>query len=272
MTPDQQTAFNNALYDGISRKDMDMIKLALDRGANPNLLLFAAIDYKKTMGDRFHAAAGYRHNVASWFKNGFHDMLHEEREVTFKEYGVADMRLDWARTAFAAGADANATRDWQDRPWGAAHWLHSTFDKGLMDCLIENGFKVDTPDPNNNTLLMKAVTDKKPELVEYYLSKWADPMQPCGENNDTFPLQALEQSDGFKKSVKAKLLTEMMRHVKKPKAAPAPVVQPATPPPPPAPVEPENNVVAPEKASFAKTEHHAQAQEKVQQPKHGFAL
>jgi hypothetical protein len=42
LPADQQAAINDALTAGIARKNTDLIKLALDKGANPNILLFAA--------------------------------------------------------------------------------------------------------------------------------------------------------------------------------------------------------------------------------------
>lgn len=225
LKPDQQTAFNDALFTGVARKDIEMIKLALQNGADPNLLLFEGITYKKTMGDGWNG----RDTVA--------------------------MRLEWMRTAVNAGADVNTTRDYEQKPWAAVHWLHDRFNDRLMSYLLDNGVKVDTPDPKGNTLLQRAVDDGKAALVEYYLSKGADPMQACGEKQDTFPLQTLQRSDKFKKDVKAKLLMLMMKKVKPP-PQPAPVVVAPKPEPKPKSAPPQEEaprmIPAPEPATFIK--------------------
>lgn len=173
---------------------MDMIKLALDNGAEPNILLFAGIDFKPTWKDKFNYSAPW-------------------------QFG-----LDWVTTAVEYGADVNATRNnTEGKPYAALHWAFENFNKDVSDFLIEKGAPVDTPSPFSNTPLMRSVTDGNADLVVYYIEKGADPMRPCGEKKDTFPLNALEASDKFKPNKKAELVTLMMQHTKPAAETPAAV-------------------------------------------------
>jgi len=245
LKPDQQTAFNDALFTGISRKNIEMIKLALQNGAEANLLLFEGITYKKTLRD-------------SW-----------------NERDTVAMRLEWMKTALANDADVNALREGGDKKsWPAAHWLHDNFNDRLMTYLLDNGVKVDTPDPNNNTLLQRAVNEGKAQQVEYYLSKGADPLQPCGEKLDTFPLQALQRSDKFKKDTKAALLMLMMKKVKPP-PQPSPVLAVIKPEPKPAPPpkkEEPRMIPVPEPATFIKKDDPEPEPQPAQPSRKSFAI
>lgn len=186
LTAQQQSAFNDALLSGIKDKDMTVIRLALDNGAEPNLLLFAGIEYKKTWKDDFSAAAG---------TEGF--------------------GLQWVKMALEAGADVHARQnDNKGVGWEAIHWAQSNFIPEISDVLIEKGASVDTPSPYNATTLMNAVTNGHAEQIRYYLEKGADPMRPCGENKDSFPFKALQDSVKFKKGAKTELLTLMMQKAK----------------------------------------------------------
>ena len=197
LTKQQLSAFNAALETGIERKSMDMIRLALDNGAEPNILLLAGVDFKPTWKDKF--------NYADPWKFG----------------------LDWVTTAVEYGADVNVTRNDKKKPYAALHWSYVNFNKNVADFLIDHGASVDTPSPNGNTPLMRAVSDGDADLLKYYLGKGADPMFACGEKKDDFPLKALQGSDQFKPAKKAELIMLMMQQVKQ-KSAP-----PETPPAPP---------------------------------------
>lgn len=194
LNSQQQSAFNNALQTGIREKDMNVIRLALDNGAEPNLLLFEGINYKQTWKDSFNS----------------------------NTFG-----LDWVKAAIGAGADVNAKKHGGgDVDWPALHWAEDNFNDAISDLLIDKGAPVDTPSPYNDTPLMRAIGKGKEELVRYYLNKGADPMCPCGEKKDTFPLKALEDSDKFKKGPKKDLLLLMMRKVKQKAETPEPAPPP----------------------------------------------
>lgn len=197
LSSQQQLAFNNALETGIQEKDMDVIRLALDNGAEPNLLLFAGVSYEPSWKDNFNEAAG---------TSGF--------------------GFEWVKAAVEADADVNAKKFGGGKvEWPAIHWAVDNFNKPVMDYLIEKGASVDTLSPYNDTPLMRAVGKGSEELVRYYLEKGADPMCTCGEKKDSFPLKALQDSDKFKKGVQKALLVLMMQHVK----APTPLAPPEAP-------------------------------------------
>ena len=202
LSPEQKSAFNNALETGIQEKDMDVIRLALDNGAEPNLLLFAGINYKASWKDSFNSAAG-----------------------------LSGFGFEWVKMALEAGADANAKKFGGGKvDWPAIHWAVDNFNKEVMDLLIEKGASVDTLSPYGDTPLMRAIGKGNEEYVRYYLEKGADPMAVCGEKKETFPLKALQGSDKFKKGPQKALLVLMMQHVK----APQPPVAPEAPKPEPA--------------------------------------
>lgn len=200
LKPEQQSAFNNALQTGIREKDMSVIRLALDNGAEPNLLLFEGVTYKQTWKDSFNC----------------------------NTYG-----LDWVKAAVEAGADVNAKRrGGGDVDWPAIHYAEDNFNEAVLNHLIGQGAPVDTPSPYGDTPLMRAVGKGDEQHVRYYLDKGADPMFPCGEKKDTFPLKALEDSDKFKKGPKTALLLIMMQKVKEKSESPppeAPAPSPAKP-------------------------------------------
>jgi hypothetical protein len=185
LSPEQLSAFNDTLRAGIEQIDANLINLALKNGADPNLLMFAGIAYKPI-----------------WLERVLDD--------------IPSLGLVWVQLAVQSGADVNATNpaltDDKDRPHTAMHWAYKNFNAPITDFLIATGASVDTPSAYNNTPLMRAVDDGKPELVSYYLKKGADPMRPC--EGTVFPLQALQQSDKFKAGKKAKLLALMMEHVR----------------------------------------------------------
>jgi hypothetical protein len=181
LSSQQQSAFNNALQTGIQEKNMDMIRLALENGAEPSLLLFAGLQYKPTWKDSFN---------------------YDEPK---KKVG-----LEWVKTAVEYGADVNTTKDHQKKAWHAIFWANDE-NSYVLDFMFEKGVAIDTPNPSGNTLLMSAVLDGKEAMVRYYLDKGANPMQPCGEKGETFPLKALQESEKFKKGKKNELLMLMMK-------------------------------------------------------------
>jgi hypothetical protein len=190
LTSQQQSAFNNALQTGIREKDMDVIRLALDNGAEPNLLLFAGLNYKQTWKDTFNAAS----------------------------HGI-----EWVKAAVDAGADVNAKKHGGgDVDWPALHWAEDNFNTEVLDFLIDRGTPVDTPSPYGDSPLMRAIGKGDETHVRYYLGKGADPMLPCGEKKDTFPLKALEDSGKFRKGPKKALLLLMMQKVKEKAESPPP--------------------------------------------------
>ncbi|MEZ0223782.1 MAG: ankyrin repeat domain-containing protein [Alphaproteobacteria bacterium] len=192
LTAQQQSAFNTALQTGIQRKDMDMIKLALNNGAEPNILLFAGIDFKATWKDKFNYTTPLQ------------------------------FAIDYVKTAVEYGADVNAIRtNAEKKPWPALHWVFSNFNQEVSDYMMEQGAPVDTPSPFGHTLLVYAIFNGNSDLVKYYLEKGADPMCPCGENKETFPLKILQDSDKFKPNKKAELVTLMMQHIKPAAETPA---------------------------------------------------
>src|SRR5262249_2655986 len=153
LTPQQQSAFNDALLSGIQDKDMDVIRLALDNGAEPNLLMFAGMDYKSSWKDAFNAAAGTK---------GF--------------------AYEWVKMAVEAGADTKATKLGGDKKgWAAMHWAFLNFNSDIIDYLVEKGESIDTPSPYNDTPLMRAIDDGKADQIRYFLGKGADPMCACGK-------------------------------------------------------------------------------------------
>jgi hypothetical protein len=199
LTPQQQSAFNNALQTGIQEKNMEMIKLALDGGADAKILLRAGIQFKLRLRDNFN--------------------------LNYAE----DIGLTWMKTAVEAGADVNAAfPDTKGVNWHALHWARSDFRENISSFLIEKGAPIDAPTPGGWTPLMCAVDAVKEDQVRFYLGKGADPLAPCGEKKDTFPLKRLQESDKFKKGVKNTLLMLMMEQAKKrPEPAPeAPVPDP----------------------------------------------
>ncbi len=185
LSNDQKSAFNNALNLGVSRQDTAMMRLALENGAEPNILLFAAIDFKPRWRDYFN------------------------------DENAGDTGIGWAKLAVEFGADVNASRnDDKKQPRAAVHWLYDNFNPKFMDYVLGQGAGVDTVSPYNNTMLLRAVTDAKPDMIEYFLNKGANPMQVCGNDKDRdFPLHVLEKSDKFKAGKKAELIMLMMKHV-----------------------------------------------------------
>lgn len=199
LTPDQQKAFNKSLRNGIERKNMEMIKLALDNGAEPNILLFAGIDYKPTFSEKFNDA------------------------------NPMARALEWVQVAVEYGADVNATRNNDNKkPYPALHWNYTNFNAEIAAFLIEKGAAVDTPTPFGNTPLLRAISDGQVKQAEFYLSKGADPLKPCGEKGDNFPLKELQNTDKIKPKHKPALEMLMMQHTKpQPPAAAAPAPEPA---------------------------------------------
>jgi ankyrin repeat protein len=185
LNPEQQSAFNDVLREGIDQQNIDMIKLALEKGAEPNILMFAGIAHKlPSLWERF---IGDNHGLV------------------------------WVQLAVQFGADVNATNpalleETTGKPYTAIHCAYQNFGEDITDFLIAKGASVDTPSPPNNTPLMRSVFFGNTVLVRYYLSKGADPIRLC--NGNLFPLKALQASDKFTKEQKAELLTLMMEHVR----------------------------------------------------------
>lgn len=183
---------------GMAQENMGMISLALDKGADANTLLFAGISRGRPLGEHLKD-----------FFNALNDTNSKDQKAS----------LSWVTTAISHGADVNASQ----KGWPAIHWAHGMFNKDIMDVLIQAGATVDAPSPQG-TPLMRAVTDGKAKLVEYYLNHGADPTCLCGPKGN-FPMRALERSDNFMKGKKASLLLMMMQNMPgaKPDAAPSPV-------------------------------------------------
>jgi ankyrin repeat protein len=114
--------------------------------------------------------------------------------------------------------------DSKGRPYPAIHCAYAHYKDQIdghefTDLLLASGASVDTPSPEGNTPLMRSVGHGQAKLVEYYLSKVADPMRPCAGGK--FPLQVLQESTSFKPRTKTKLLALMMKNVR-PGATPQP--------------------------------------------------
>lgn len=172
---------NVVLREGLDEYSEDMIKFALLKGADPDVLLFTGIRHKKFNWEFFE------HN-----------------------YGFKMLKL-----AIEHGADVNAAMsgipEFPKRsvaPEPAIHWALFHDHIEFMDYLIEKGADIDTPDSFGDTPLMNAVLFKMPKRAAFLMEKGADPMKPC--NKGTFPLKALQESDRYSEKEKTWLLKLMM--------------------------------------------------------------
>lgn len=181
---------------GIHKANMEMIKLALEKGADPNELLFAGVVARTNDTSQRGVPTA------------------PDRETGFA----------WVKTALEHGADANAHRrggmDWD---WTPLHWAQDNFsaNAAIIDLLIQHGTRVDEPSPLG-TPLMRAVAGGDAAAIEFYIGKGADPTILC-EKQNSFPLQALEDSASFRSQDKERLLVLMMEHM--------PAAAPGAPPP-----------------------------------------
>jgi hypothetical protein len=159
--------------------------------------MFAGIDFKPTFKDKFN----YSNPMA--------------------------IALEWVQVAVEYGADVNATRTNDNKkPYAALHWNYTNFNADIAAFLIEKGADVDTPTPFGNTPLLRSISDGSVAQAEFYLSKGADPLKPCGEKLDNFPLKELQGTDKIKAKHKPALEMLMMQHTR-PAPPPAPVPEQA---------------------------------------------
>jgi hypothetical protein len=242
LSPEEQSAFDNALRSGIEQKDNRLIDLALKNGADPNILMFAGIAYQpslvKNFADPQELDAVHAHAMEtlsdhekkrrgsprslfyseSDFDQRYRQELAEIQALQEKYREDYNRGYEWLQLSIKSGANVNATNpaekdpgDGQPRQYPAIHCAYHNFRTDISDFLVAQGAAVDAPSPANNSPLMRAVARGQPGLVRYYLSKGGDPLRRCYEND--FPLQVLQASDKFTSEQKAQLLKLMMEHV-----------------------------------------------------------
>jgi ankyrin repeat protein len=214
LTAGQQVALDDALRSAIAEKETDLIRLVLERSADPNILMFAGIAYKPLLVKNFigpkaldtihaeeiDALSERNRKRRNSLRYIFYDIFCEESE--FDESSRRKMEelnarhqqqredynrgFEWLKLALQFGADVNATnpdeKDPKGDPYPEIHCGYRHFRMDISNHLIANGAWVDTPSPAGNTPLIRAVADGNTERIKYYVEKGADPTRLCEKN------------------------------------------------------------------------------------------
>jgi ankyrin repeat protein len=155
LNADQQQALDDALLIAADSRDLDMMKSAMDSGANPDVLLFRGI--------RSHELAWVEAAVA------------HGANVNAKMPGLYD---DYR----------------QDRPYPPFHWVARFYqDEKIGDFLLSRGAQIDARGLDYNSALMDSIVDGRLGAAAYLASRGADALLLC--NGDRFPLKELERAN-----------------------------------------------------------------------------
>lgn len=210
LSPSEQATFDNLVLEGLAKEDVQMMTLALDNGANPetlNVVLREGLDKYSEDMIKFALIKGANPDVLL-----FTGIQHKKFNWEFFEHNYGFKML---KMAIEHGADVNAAMAGIPKfpkesaaPEPAIHWTLFHDHIEFMECLIEKGADVDTPDSYGDTPLMNAILFKMPQRAAYLMEKGADPMKPC--NRGAFPLKVLQESDKYSDKEKTWLLKLMM--------------------------------------------------------------
>jgi ankyrin repeat protein len=163
-TPQQQ-ALDAALSRGVSNGDKDMMELALQKGAAPDLLVTDAYS---------------RDNLGSIAPGLLTLALSKGADANLMLFcGIGKRELSVVKLAVEqGGADVNAVRPPPNASDNTpvAHWLYRCFNAEVSDYLVGKGMAVDTADKAGNTPLLLSVKADDLEKTSHYLSQGANPM------------------------------------------------------------------------------------------------
>jgi ankyrin repeat protein len=161
----------------LNAKDLDMMKNAVDSGADADMMLFRGIEKSQL----------------EWVKAAV-------------EHG-ADVHA--SRRGLSAGSVLSSSEEYP-----VFFWLAENFDSSIGDYLLSKGAKIDAPSRKGDSALMAAVRLQRTQSIKYLVDRDADPLLPCADQK--IPLKVL-QDDGtwFDSSKKFPIIKAMMENTKR---------------------------------------------------------
>lgn len=199
-TPDQQEMLLKVARRGIEEKDVDMVKLALEKGADPSRIVASM------SGDFFELAV--KNNLLSLaLQQGALPGVILIRALRFGS-------LDGVKTAVEEGKQDLRVKIDGDYP--LHHCYSGANAYNLYDYLIAQDADVNAQNLSGETVLMKALKEGKKITAEYLLSLGANPM--IADNSGDYPVAYVENyrhADSFRPNpypdnIKQSLLKKML--------------------------------------------------------------
>jgi ankyrin repeat protein len=197
-TPEQKKALNDVLQRGVNDSDSNMIRLSLEKGADPDLFISAS-----------HERGSFGRLDASLL----HLALKEGADANLMLFAaIKSASLSIAKIAVEQGsADVNCTHAVPGRTETKTigDWAYENFNTAVSDYLFSRGMNIDMKGGKGMTPLLRAVNDSDYSKVMHYLGHGANPF--IADDRGNFPLQTLEKGSYNYGSTFGEKKSEMLR-------------------------------------------------------------
>lgn len=181
LKPEQQRVFDEILQRGIDDADKEMMRLALERGSTPNLLI---------------TGLAHRGNLANADEALLTLALKQGADANLLLVsGIRARSLAVVKTAVEKGqADVNGSYampgERQKSPMSDR--AYTEFNTSVSEYLIGKGMDINKQNADGETPLLRAVCDQNFPVAEHYLSHGADPL--IADNDGKFPLDVVQHA------------------------------------------------------------------------------
>ncbi|TAL30543.1 MAG: ankyrin repeat domain-containing protein [Alphaproteobacteria bacterium] len=179
-TPEQKKALNDVLQRGVNDGDANMMRLSLEKGADPDL---------------FITASNERGSFGRLDANLLSLALRQGADANLMLFAaIKSAALPIVKIAVEQGsADVNCTHAVPGRTdtKTIGDWAYENFNTSVSDYLFSRGMNVDMKGGKGMTPLLRAVNDADYSKVMHYLGHGANPF--IGDDRGNFPLQTLEK-------------------------------------------------------------------------------
>lgn len=216
-TPEQKKALDDVLRHGVSDGDTAMMRLSLEKGADPDLLVTAGCE---------------RGNFARLEQSLFPLALRQGADANLMLFAaIKSGSLSIAKIAVEqGGADVNCTHavpgKAETRTIG--DWNYDHFNSSISDYLFSKGMSADIKGGRGMAPLLRAVNDTDYSKVMHYLGHGANPF--VADDRGNFPLQTLESGSYGYGNVFQEKRNEMLRAMLKNVPDETPAMPAAAPP------------------------------------------
>lgn len=178
-TPEQKQALNEVLLRGVENSDEEMMRLSLEKGADPDLMVIGLCN-RNTIGRTSSGLLGLA------LQKGADPDLMLFAAIQREALSVVRVAVE------QGGADVNCTHAAPGRTevYTIGEWSYRSFNSQISDYLHSKGMHVDMQSQDGATPLLRAVSDESYTKTCHYLSHGANPL--IADARGRFPLQVLQ--------------------------------------------------------------------------------
>jgi ankyrin repeat protein len=198
LTPEQKKALNDVLQRGVDSADEDMMRLSLEKGADPDLMVTGMCN-KGSLGK---ASAPL---LTLALAKGADPNLMLFAAIQREALGAVKIAVE------QGGADVNCTHTAPGKTdaYTTGEWSYRAFNSQISDYLLSRGMNVDLQSQDGQTPLLRAVCDENYSKTIHYISHGANPLIADGRGR--FPLQVLQSGSYGYNSTFAEKRNDMLK-------------------------------------------------------------